>query len=834
MVASGWPPATSASATCCRPSRTTTGSSPATPAASPLDEDAVRRGRRRHRPGRASGSSASAGPGCCRRSAATTPSTAGTPASTARRAPIAEAAPAQCSTCGFLVPLGGSLRRVFGVCANAFSPERRPGRLRRPRLRRPLRGRRAARPGRGDAAGRSTRTRYDLIALHPVAHPPGSVDDDAPTRGPRPLLTGTGGAEPIRPTRSAPQRCAPGCSTPGPPRPPGSARTPTPRTTWCAAAIATGWSSSSPRTPPTPLRRAGEPGRLLLRLTDTRARRVATPAPRSTRPASSRSRPCAPPPSGTRRRRSGTVGRFGVGFAAVLAVTDEPRLASTTGARALVGDRRRGTPSAPIPALAEELARRSGQVPVLRLPLPDVGRPAGRVRHHGHAAAARRRQPPRWSGGCSPRSTTPCCSRCRTSREIEIVSRRRDPGGGRRGDAGTSYAAPGLLDPDLLRDRPVEERDRPWWSLTWARPRRRAAGAADGARADADRRAARPAGPADRVVPAGPRTPPRRARAADRLPRRPGRRGLRRARPPQTDDPLAWCPARRGRARSTARCAPLPWAPSPPCRCCERRRGSACTPRDAVVVRGRRRRSYARCWPTCCRAWSPTTRRWAGSVYGACRWPRSSTCSPTLDREPEWWHGLYAALADRGASGLLESLGALPVPLADGRIDPRPARAAAARRTAGCPTGLEPLGLRVVHADAAHPLLLRLGAVEATAAARARAARGARRSRERLGPRVAGLARRSGARTRAEGGHPARVSCPGSASCRCPMTTASSPPLASSCCPAHCSIASPTRRRSAARPRSCSSAGGPTCCPPGCAGGPLGAARRGRPARPRC
>ncbi len=37
-------------------------------------------------------------------------------------AAIAEAAPAHCSTCGFVVPLGGSLRRVFGVCANAMSP----------------------------------------------------------------------------------------------------------------------------------------------------------------------------------------------------------------------------------------------------------------------------------------------------------------------------------------------------------------------------------------------------------------------------------------------------------------------------------------------------------------------------------------------------------------------------------------------------------------------------------------------------------------------------------------------------------------------------------------
>ena len=38
------------------------------------------------------------------------------------RTPMAESAPAQCSTCGFLVSLRGSLRRGFGVCANEYSP----------------------------------------------------------------------------------------------------------------------------------------------------------------------------------------------------------------------------------------------------------------------------------------------------------------------------------------------------------------------------------------------------------------------------------------------------------------------------------------------------------------------------------------------------------------------------------------------------------------------------------------------------------------------------------------------------------------------------------------
>jgi hypothetical protein len=38
-------------------------------------------------------------------------------------APIAAAAPAQCATCGFLLPMAGSMGRVFGVCANEYAPD---------------------------------------------------------------------------------------------------------------------------------------------------------------------------------------------------------------------------------------------------------------------------------------------------------------------------------------------------------------------------------------------------------------------------------------------------------------------------------------------------------------------------------------------------------------------------------------------------------------------------------------------------------------------------------------------------------------------------------------
>ncbi|BAU85150.1 hypothetical protein SLA_4262 [Streptomyces laurentii] len=36
--------------------------------------------------------------------------------------PMAQAAPATCVSCAFLVPMAGSLKQAFGVCANAFSP----------------------------------------------------------------------------------------------------------------------------------------------------------------------------------------------------------------------------------------------------------------------------------------------------------------------------------------------------------------------------------------------------------------------------------------------------------------------------------------------------------------------------------------------------------------------------------------------------------------------------------------------------------------------------------------------------------------------------------------
>lgn len=81
-----------------------------------------------------------------------------------------------------------------------------------------------------------------------------------------------------------------------------------------------------------------------------------------------------------------------------------------------------------------------------------------------------------------------------------------------------------------------------------------------------------------------------------------------------------------------------------------------------------------------------------------------------LHREPSWWRRCYAALAPLldADPGAREELGALPVPLADGRTVTGPRGALLGERLEM--TGGLPAELRLVHPDAAHPLLERLGA----------------------------------------------------------------------------------------------------------------------------
>ncbi|HXV94803.1 MAG TPA: ATP-binding protein, partial [Pseudonocardia sp.] len=75
-----------------------------------------------------------------------------------------------------------------------------------------------------------------------------------------------------------------------------------------------------------------------------------------------------------KRDRPDTVGRFGVGFAAVLAVSDAPAIVGPQGGVAFSAARTAEAVAA-LPGPAAELARRGGHVPVLRLVWPAAGEP---------------------------------------------------------------------------------------------------------------------------------------------------------------------------------------------------------------------------------------------------------------------------------------------------------------------------------------------------------------------------------------------------------------------------------------------------------------------------
>lgn len=86
-----------------------------------------------------------------------------------------------------------------------------------------------------------------------------------------------------------------------------------------------------------------------------------------------------------------------------------------------------------------------------------------------------------------------------------------------------------------------------------------------------------------------------------------------------------------------------------------------------------------------------------------------------VGRPPEWWRELYdelLAAVDR-AEVELDELGAMPVPLADGRTLPGARGVLLAEDTVGDLAALDIPGLHVVHPRAVHPLLRRLGATSA-------------------------------------------------------------------------------------------------------------------------
>ena len=170
-----------------------------------------------------------------------------------------------------------------------------------------------------------------------------------------------------------------------------------------------------------------------------------------------------------------------MGFAAAVAVSDEPRMASSTGA--VTWSRRAAADLvAARPALAAELAARSGHVPVLRLPFaaheaPPAGFTTAVTLPLRDGAAVELVE--RLLAGTGPALllALPALAVVEieaggTTRELTAAH---DAGGVTTTADGAvtrwrTLSDGGIADPALLADRPAEERARPAWSVRWAVP----------------------------------------------------------------------------------------------------------------------------------------------------------------------------------------------------------------------------------------------------------------------------------------------------------------------------------------------------------------------------
>jgi hypothetical protein len=471
--------------------------------------------------------------------------------------------------------------------------------------------------------------------------------------------------------------------------------------------------------------RAGVPGRLLLRLREGVLTAANTGAPLDAAGVEALSTLRA-----SAKRDEASVGRFGVGFAAVVAVSDEPSIASRVSRSVSSGvawsaDATRRAVAA-VPALAGELTRRGGHVPVLRLPFAHEGAdvPEGyetvvRLPLRDEAAETLVRRLLEETGPAlmlalpalseivvdagAPRTLT-------AVRDGDTVTV--------DGRAWRTAEAHGVAEASLLADRPVEERAE--WQVRWAIP---ASGDLPGsvpevvhAPTPSDEPLGLPAlliasfplAPDRRHVAPGPLTDFLAERAAETyvalLPHTPRLLDL-------VPGPVAKgeLDARIRRA-ILARLPDMPLVPLP-VRAADRPLTGDDTVlargRDAVVVDGPAALPGVLGevvpgllppeWPA---------RHPALAALGVRRLSVAEVVDALagLEADPGWWRRLYAALegADR------EALTGLPVPLADGRTVRGPRGLLVTD-----PSGLDALGLRIVHPEAAHPLLVRLGAVEA-------------------------------------------------------------------------------------------------------------------------
>lgn len=506
--------------------------------------------------------------------------------------------------------------------------------------------------------------------------------------------------------------------------------------------------------------RAGVPGRLRLTLRDGVLVAANTGAPLDEAGVESLSTLRA---SAKRDAPDRAVGRFGVGFAAVLAVTDEPAVVGRHGgvrwslaeARGLADDT-----AGRSAGLADEIRRRDGHVPLLRLPFaaegtaPDPYDTAVILPLRDTAAAdlaerllhavddALLLALPGLEdvvveiGDAEPRTV-----RRRTDGGLTVVEDSRE--GTTRWRTAVAH---GPLTPELLAGRPVEERLRPYWSVTWAvpvdpdgSPARPRTGAVVHAPTPSDEPlgvpalliASLPLDSTRRHAAPGPLTDFLVQRAADAY------AGLLADWRPVGDGIIGLVPGplgkgeldgalRRAILERLPRTSFLPPAVAP--RADEESDADlpeSLRPRDAEVVEGAGAdtvRVLAEVLPTLLPA--GLERRAELRTLGVARVPLTDAVDRLagLEKSPDWWRRLYDSLA--GVEP--DRLSGLPVPLAGGTsqafgsgggrttIGPRQVLLPTPDATALDAELLARLGLKVAHPDAAHPLLEKLGALPAT------------------------------------------------------------------------------------------------------------------------
>lgn len=453
--------------------------------------------------------------------------------------------------------------------------------------------------------------------------------------------------------------------------------------------------------------------------------------------------------SAKRDDSAGSVGRFGVGFAAVLAVSDEPAvLGRHGGVRWSLAEARELARGAAVgsPGLGDELRRRDGHVPLLRLPLPAEGTaPEGydTVVVLPLRDAAAEELVERLLTGIDDALllTLPGLAEVvvdTPSGGVRTLTRRAEGPYTVITDSASdtkrwrTVRHCGAIEKALLADRPVEERLRPAWAVSWSvpvdaegAPVRPATAAVVHAPTPTDEPLGIPALliatlPLDttRRHPApGPLTDFLVERAADAYAELLG-----------SWDPVSTAlvdlvPGQIGKGEldgalrgailtrlpRTAFLAPA--APPEPEEDADPQERHALRPFEAEVVEGAGAdtvRVLAEVLPTLLPA--GLERRPELRTLGVGRLPLGEAIERIagIERTPDWWHRLYDSLAGVDP----DRLSGLPVPLADGRtaIGPRHILLPGA----DTPKGLARLGLKVAHPDAAHPLLEKLGALPAS------------------------------------------------------------------------------------------------------------------------